>query len=294
MRLRQMTQAGLTGAAAILISFSTAARADIQDDLNARWRGAWLIITGDIASNCNGLTTDNRINGDLVSASGRFMFEPGELARVEKVDARRSRVDVLLDLRENVLIEYQDGPFTLYREGSCKVELEVDFNNRRTKDVGIAGVEAQFGEWFERYARLDDALASPAWNHRVREDYPDDYDATLAAYENWKIDQHNQLVASRIADSTEQSGILLAQVRTDEKFGAGLGKGIAAMRESMTDNCDRLLSSSPQSFGKSAEAPDEDWGAGYKTGQQLAYHIELSRRLGHCFIPTDGALAYLD
>jgi len=294
MRSHRVLRACLSGSAAIFMLASTMARADIQDDLNDRWRGAWLIVTGDLSSNCNGLTTDNQINGDLVRGNGRFSFEPGELARVEKVDAKRSRVDVILDLRENVLIAYQDGPFTLYREGSCKVELEIDFGSRRTKDVGIAGVEAQFAQWFERHARLDDALASPAWNHRAREDYPEDYESTLIAWERWKVDQHNQRVADRIANSSEETGLLLAQVDAGEDFGAGLGSGISTMRESMTDNCDRLVSSTPATFAKSTDAPNDDWADGYKTGQQLAYHIELGRRLGRCFIVADDAVAYLD
>jgi hypothetical protein len=294
MHLRDKIRARLTGILVFLVAFAPAARAGLQDDLNARWRGAWLIVTGDISSNCNGLTTDNRISGDLVSTSGRFIFEPGELARVEKIDAKRNRVDVIVDLRENVLIAYQDGPFTLYREGACKVELEVDFGSRRAKDVGIAGIEAQFAEWFERHARLDDALASASYNHRVREDFPADYDSTLIAYENWKIDEHNRLVADRIADSTEQTSLLLAHVDSDKEFGAGLGSGIASMREAMTDECGRLISSSPATFAESVDAPNEDWADGYKTGQELAYHIELSRRLSRCFIATDESVAYLD
>jgi hypothetical protein len=116
----------------------------------------------------------------------------------------------------------------------------------------------------------------------------------MIAYENWKIEQHNQLVAERIADSTEKTSLLLASVDSDREFGAGLAEGIAAMRKGMSDNCDRLVASSPGTFGKSAEAPNEDWKEGYQTGQQLAYHIELSRRLGSCFIATDATLAYID
>lgn len=294
MRLRNIVRARITTLTLLLAAASSPAVADIQDDLNDRWRGAWLIVNSEISSNCNGLTTDNRINGDLLNASGRFSFEPGEVARVEKVDAKRNRVDVLLDLKENVLIAYRDGPFTLYREGSCKVELELDFGDARTKDVGLAGVEARFAEWFERHARLDAALASPAYNRRVREDYPEDYEETLIAYENWKIDRHNDLVADRIADSTEKTSLLLAQVDANEQFGTGLAKGIVAMRGAMTDECSRLISSSPATFAKKAEAPNEVWADGYETGQALAYHIELGRRLGKCFIASGEPVAHLD
>src|SRR5690606_30858682 len=212
-----------------------------------------------------------------------------ELARVEKVDAKRDRVDVILALKENVLIAYQDGPFTLYREGACKVELEIMIGSR-TKDVGLSGVESRFATWFDRHARLDDALASPAYNRRVRDDYPADYAQTLIAYENWKIDRHNKLVADRIAASAEETRVLLAQVVSDDQFGAGLAKGIAAMRPVMVDDCSRLLSSSVATFAKKAEAPNETWANGYKTGQALTYHIELGRRLGKCFMERGASL----
>ena len=91
-----------------------------------------------------------------------------------------------------------------------------------------------------------------------------------------------------------QAGYLLAQVSSDAEFGAGLSFGIAAMREDISDDCGRLVTSSPDTFARKAEAPNPDWGNGYKTGQQLAYHIELSRRLDSCYIEPDTSLAYLD
>ncbi len=277
-----------------LLSVSPLVHADLQDDVNARWRGAWVIVTGEIYSNCNGATTNNRISGDLVSGRGRVIFEPGELARVARVDVRRRRVDVFLDVRENMLLDYQDGPFTLYREASCPVELEFDYGDTRTRDLGIGGIEAQLHQWFERHARLEDAESSPSWNGRVRDDYPLDYEETLAAYEAWQIDQHNLLIDHKIAESNEQSGNLLAQVSSDSEFGAGLSFGIAAMREDLSDECDRLVASEPATFARSYEAPNPDWGNGYKTGQQLAYHIEISRRLPGCYIAPADRRAYLD
>lgn len=274
------------------------ASADIQDDLNARWRGAWLIVKSDISSNCNGLTTDNRISGDLLRTSGHFEFEPGELAQITKVDERRRRVDVKLELRENILVPYADGPFTLYREASCEVELEIDFNNERVRDVGLAGVEAQFELWFERHARIDDAMDSPAWNGREREDYPDDYEETLFAWEVWQVEQHNERVAERIEDSIETTGYLLARVSADRDFGAGLGLGIAAMRDVFESNrisCERLVASNDRTFGGSLETDNTDEANGYRTGQQLAYHLELSRRLEDCYLDLPvTTVAFLD
>jgi len=275
------------------LALAPLAYADLQDELNARWRGAWVIVTGELYSNCNGFTTDNRISGDLVVGSGRYSFEPGELARVTKIDVKRRRVDVFLDIQEGLLIEHRDGPFTLYSEASCRVELLVDYGDMRTSDLGIAGVEEQFDRWLERHARLEDAERSLSWNGREREDYPEDYEQTLAAYEDWKVEQHNAVIDRKIENSIEQTRYLLAQVSSDSDFGAGLSYGIAAMREDLSDDCSRLIASEPETFARSYEAPNPDWGNGYKTGQQLAYHIELSRRLEACYIHSDESLADL-
>ena len=66
------------------------------------------------------------------------------------------------------------------------------------------------------------------------------------------------------------------------------------MREDISDDCGRLVTSNPDTFARSYEAPNPDWGNGFKTGQQLAYHIELGHRLDNCYIASDASLAYLD
>ena len=165
--------------------------------------------------------------------------------------------------------------------------LLFDFGDARTKDLGVNGIEPMLDQWFERYARLEDAEQSPSWNGRLRDDYPEDYDQTLLAYEEWKIEQHNRLVAQKKSDSIEQTAFLLAQVSSGPEFGAGLSYGIAAMREDLSDDCDRLVTSDSDTFARPHEAANPDWANGYKTGQQLAYHIELARRLEGCYINSD-------
>jgi hypothetical protein len=294
MKLRDVMRRRLAGSIFALLGVSPLIHADLQDDLNARWRGAWVIVTGELYSNCNGMTTDNRVSQDLISGNGRYAFAPGELARVTKVDVNRRRVDVFLDIQEGMLLEYRDGPFTLYREASCPVELLLEYGDARTRDLGVAGIEPQFNQWFERHARLEDAEDSPNWNGRLREDYPEDYALTLTAYQEWKAEQYNRNIDQKIESSTEQTSYLLAQVSSDSEFGAGLGYGIAAMREDISENCNRLVASVPTTFARSYEAPNPDWGNGYKTGQQLAYHIELSRRLRGCYLDPAENLAFLD
>jgi len=274
-------------AAIVLIVGSPLAYADLEDQLQARWSGAWLIVNGELYSNCNGTTTDNYINGDLISGRGLRQFPAGELARITKVNVRRRRVDLTLALEEPVLMEHRDGPFTLYTEASCRVELIVDFADQRTKDLGIEEIEAQFGLWIDRYARRADAEQSDRWNQRERRDYPEDYELTLAEYRSWKVEQHNSLVSARIDESIGESRRLLAAVRTDADFGAGLSEGIVAMRAKFGSDCAQLVASTPDTYRQAAEAPSELWADGYQTGQHLAYHIELGRALEGCYLTPD-------
>ena len=276
-----------------LIAISPIVHAGLQDDLNARWRGAWLIVTGELYSNCNGIATNNRVFTDLISGDGQMRFAPGEMARVTKIDAKRRRVDVFLDINEPVLIEYRDGPFTLYREAACEVELLVDFGDDKSSDLGVSGIEAQFAHWFERYTQQADAEQSANWNERARDEYPIDYDQTLAEYRSWKIDQYNLNIEQRIAEADEQTVRLLGQVSGDDDFGGGLSHGIAAMVENMQSaGCDRLVVSSPNAYDKSQEAPNDAWADGYRTGQLLAYYIESRRILSGCFVSPDDPEAF--
>ena len=280
----QAMRKSLAAAAVILAVGSSSAYAGLEDELESRWRGAWLIVDGELYSNCNGTATDNRINGDLISGRGYRAFPPGELGHVTRVNVKRHVVAVTVDLREPVLIDYQDGPFNLYREASCRVEAIVDFGEQRTKDLDVAGIEAQFASWFERYARASDAEASENWNQRERREYPEDYEQTLSEYRAWKVEQHNRAVDERKEQSIEASRQLLAEVTADDQFGAGLGQGIAAMRENIGSDCTELVASSPDTYRQSRDAPSQLWADGYETGQQLAYYIELGRRLESCYI----------
>lgn len=270
--------------ALFLAMTSPVAHADLEDRLNSRWRGAWVIVNGELYSNCDSTYANNRVSGDLIRGNGRVALPTGELAKVRRVDVKRRRVDVFLDLKENVLIEYDEGPFTLYREASCRVELLVDTRGR-TKNLGTGDVEALFAPLLERYARLTEAEHSANWNRRARQTYPENYEQTLAEYRIWQVEQHNHLVEERINDSIEQASQLLVDVSQDSDFGAGLGYGLVTMKENIRGDCDRLLASNPGTYEKSYDAPNPTWANGYETGQHLGYYIELARRLRGCFTP---------
>src|SRR2546422_5379455 len=130
MRRPNLKRAALPALAGLLASLARGtnpARAgDLQRTMESRWRGAWVLTAVDTYSDCGGFHTDNQVSGALVSSKGRFRFRPGELGQVGKVDVKRSRIEILLSLPEPILTSFRDGPFTLYNENRCLVELDVD------------------------------------------------------------------------------------------------------------------------------------------------------------------------
>lgn len=128
--------------AALIAIPSTTPAADLEQELRGRWLGAWVVTTVDTYSNCQGLATNNRIHGELVHGQGQHRFDRGELARVEKVDAKRSRVDLHLLLSEPLLVAYQEGPFTLYAKRSARSSWKSRSPERRSRARSSAGSTA--------------------------------------------------------------------------------------------------------------------------------------------------------
>jgi hypothetical protein len=256
--------------------------AGLEESLNVHWRGGWVVVRPSLASSCDGYYNDNFVAGDRVESSARRRFDPGELARVERIAVKRGRVDVFLDLGEGVLEERHDGPFTLYEPKECRVQLQVPVP-ARAED---AAVQARLAELFELRGSRQEAEASPAWNRRRREPFPDNYEQTLAAYESWKAAQVNAAVMARLDDAIEDAARINDRLRSEPEYLEGFAKGVDRGRNRPPGDCPSLIRAtfSPDSGnGKSS-----DWRHGYEDGQRLAWNLELMRRLKGCFVPVPG------
>ncbi len=273
---------------------------DIEKSLESAWRGAWVVTAAETYSDCAGTHTNNRVNGNLVSSKGRFRFKVGELAKVEKVDAKRSRVDILLNLSEPLLVSRQEGPFTLYNEVRCLVELEVELPRKMVAGSDVAGVESALKPVLRKYASQDEAQVSKGWNHRKRDPYPPDYDRTLAEYAAWKAQQVNAAIQARIDRALEETSRLADRVNGDADYLAGVAAGIESMRSVNWGECRDLMardfSSLPRQPQQAALAGQSEkqvrWGRGYQDGQRLVFGLESLRRLPRCFVaPPDPSAA---
>lgn len=268
-------------AALLLVIPGVVRGAGIEDALNARWQGGAVVVKVPLGSSCDGFYNDNEVVGSRVDGKGRHRFDPGELARVERIGVKRGRVDVFLDLVEGILEEFQDGPFTLYEPRVCKIQLKVPVPDRSDQ----AAVERRLAELLDLHDSTRAAEASPAWNGRRREPFPEGYERTLAAYESYKAERTNEAVQARMDEAIDEAARIGDRIRSEPEYLAGFAAGLEKVRDNSLGDCPSLLtrSFSPASAGSGKSA---DWRRGYEDGQRLGHHLELLRRLRGCFVPV--------
>jgi hypothetical protein len=265
----------------------------LEQNLESNWLGAWVVTTVETHSDCNGYYTANRVNGRLVNSRGGHRFENGELAKVVRVDAKRSRIDLLLSLAEPMLRSYNDGPFTLYEEVTCRMELEVEIPRAMVKSKDASSIDRTLAPLLERFAALEQAQQSRRFNGREREGYPDDYEQTLAEHAIWKAEQQNALIRSRIDEALRVTEEITARVSSDAPYLSGFSLGVEAARNIEAGQCAQLLSldiSPPRrqvarAGNKDAEMPPRV-ARGYEDGRRLVLGLEMIRGLPRCYVPV--------
>jgi len=280
-------------AATLLVLTSAAFAASLEREVKSRWLGAWVVTSVETYSDCGGLYTDNRINGTLVKSGGDIRFQPGELAKLDKIDVNRRRIDLLITLSEPLLIPYQEGPFTLYREAWCKIELQVEVPRETVKSKDEDAVEEALVRVLERHATEQEALASRSWNGREREPYPEDYERTLAELAVWRANRVNETVQAKLDYALEETTRVAYRMSGDPDYIAGFARGVEAGRAADRRDCPVLLATDlggpprrtghPHGEGESAEQRAE---RGYRDGLTLVRGLEMMERLPACFVPV--------
>jgi hypothetical protein len=265
----------------------------LEQNLKSRWLGAWVVTTVETHSDCNGYYTANRVNGRLVNSRGGHRFEKGELAKVVRVDAKRRRVDLLLSLPEPLLRSYNDGPFTLYEEVTCRMELEVEIPREMVKSKDASSIDRTLAPLLERFATLEQAEQSRRWNGREREDYPHDYQQTLAEHAIWKAEQQNTLVRSRIDEALQVTEEITARVSSDSPYLSGFSLGVEVARNMEVGQCSQLLSidlSPPKRRATRVSNQDSEMpprvARGYEDGRRLVLGLEMISGLPECYVPV--------
>lgn len=262
------------------------APASTEGDLNRTWNGSWVVVGLETYSACERGYTDNEVRGDRVVGRGPHPFDSGELAVVHKIRLRRTQVEVLLDLVEPLLVEYQDGPFTLYRQATCKVELEIPVPRGIPFRREVKEIDTAIARLLDHHPTVTSAQRSPGWNGRVVEAFPADYQETLFEYQLWKSDQVNGEIHEKRNNALANATRRLSHMDDDPEYLAGFAEGVEEAGDEHFGNCDALLSMSVYSFTHDPpQDRNSDWQDGYQEGQELVFYVELAHRLGDCFIP---------
>ncbi len=294
-KFRLVVLSTLAGLLAPLAPGVSPARAgDLERSLESRWRGAWVLTSVDSYSDCAGFHTDNDVNGALVSSKGRFRFRAGELAQVEKVDVKHSRIDLLLGIPEPLLLSYKDGPFTLYNETRCLFEMDVELPHSVISKDDVNAVENALRPVLVRFAGQDEATQAKSFNHRQRDAYPADYDRTLAQHAVWKAQQANAVIQARLDKALEETSRLTDRISTEPDYLKGFAAGVNAMKVVDLTKCNDLIArditnvSTPPTQLAAAfigEAANR-YARGFQDGQRLVLGLEALRRLPACMVPV--------
>ena len=297
--------------AATLAATMTARAGDFQDTLGARWRGAWVVTNAETYSDCFASYTGNRISGRLVSGKAAMRFKSGELAKVDSVDLKRSRLDLRLSYPEPILRAYQDGPFTLYDEARCRVELQIELPREMVKSQDVRGVENLLRPVVERYATEDSARASKAYNERECDEYPADYSKTVAKHAAWRAEQTNVAIRTSIDHLVDEASRITERIGENPDYISGFVQGVEAARAPHPVACPDLMAlatGTPPGYampgsGTVAQAARKGQTSpisteaqarrqrGYQDGLRLSLGLDAIRRLPACYVPVPDAEA---
>ena len=272
-----------------------ASAAQTEELMKSRWLGAWVVTHLETWSGCGGTFTNNRVNGSFVKSKGQHRFQPGELAKVVKLDGHKARLDVFLQVNEPILVPYQDGPFTLYRELACKLELEVMVPREAVKGQDIKNLDRALGKILERHATEDEARLAAAWNQRERDPYPEDYEYTLARHAIWQAEQSNAKVQAKLVLASETARRLVYGINSDEDYMSGFASGVEKAKSTTYEGCPKLRAAGFGQYRSRSGSSDEEnrRGRGQQDGQNLVLALELMDRLPGCFVPIPEMPAHL-
>ena len=272
---------GIVSAALALAA--PAAAADLEDQLAARWRDAWVVVKAPVSSGCDGSYTNNEVRGRAVSGKGGVHLQAGELARVHRVELKRSRVEVLLDLDEGLLRSFTDGPYRLFEELSCKVELLIELPREAAKAKDLSAIEPVLTDLLDRFAGREEARAAASWNRRRKEAFPEGFEQTVAEHRAWKAKQVNAEIDRRLEEALAEAEYAVRNASSDPDYAAGLGAGVEAMKWLSYSDCDDWLESS---FSSASRYPPGEsshrFRDGFQAGQRIAYGLLLARHLSEC------------
>ncbi len=267
----------------------TTALAKPEDELRAAWVGRWVVLRTAALSDCDERYTDNRLRGTQPASGGRHRFDPGELGRIDNLNLQRARIDLLVTLSEPLRVEVRDGPFQIYEQLECRIELELPAPREAVRRGAVERLDRLIRGTLESYDGRLAAQRSPTWNRRRVEPLPDDHEERLAAYHAWKEQQLYRALRTRLAEALDRAADIASDADHSAAYARGLGSGARNFERHhfFSPACDELPA--VRFSARRGQAPEElddrqeqDWKDGFEDGQLLLFEIEVARRIERC------------
>ncbi|MCH9649267.1 MAG: hypothetical protein K0U98_13590 [Deltaproteobacteria bacterium] len=261
----------------------------IEDALEAQWRGVFVVLKAESTSGCGDGYSNNPVFGARLGGRGEHSFGPGELGQVKKVDVKRNRVDLLVDVIEPLRISFEDGPFQLYRHARCGIELQFDIPRSALKKGGVSEADNHLSKVLERHEAQSTARDSALYNARQVDPFPEGYETVQAEYEQWKAEQVEVAVRDRLAGALDAASRIGDRTHSNQSYSEGFTSGLRYTGSYLvgSTDCYQLINSTlyvvaPSPPVASLEIDSAEWQAGHRDGQELAYYLDLARGLERC------------
>ena len=260
---------------------------ELGDRLDRELKGGWGVLELEVYSACGGTYSDNEVGSAGVASKARNRFAAGELVKIDDVKVKRQRVDLLLTLDAPLRVSRMDGPFELFDQRSCRVQLMVYVPRELVKSANLDALLTEVKKHLTLYASRDDAELSGDWNGREMEPLPDDYEETVQRHAVWKAEQTNAAVRDGIDHALSEAAEAVEDLDDDADYIAGFAEGAEKMSDLTVTNCDSLLNLSFTSYRKNADSEkSRGWKDGWNDGQKLVFHVLLADRLRSCLVPV--------
>ena len=268
-----------------VLATSTAAASDLEKRLESELRGAWGILEAEVYSACGGTYSDNTIGAAGVASKAGHRFDPGELVKIDKIKVKRQRVDLLLTLAAPIRTSHMDGPFELFDERECRVQLIFPVPREHVKSGDAGALLDTVRTTITLWPSLTDARESEVWNGRELEALPDDYAETLQHHAVWKAEQTNIAVQIGIDHALASGADLAKSLNNDPDYLAGFAEGAQKMSSLTLSDCSSLLGASYTAYRKKAPKDrPRRWRDGWEDGQELIFNVLIASRLQGCFV----------
>lgn len=264
-----------------------ASASELGDRLNHRLKGGWGVLEVEVYSACSATYSDNEVSSAGVASKAPNRFAAGELVKVDKVKVKRQRVDLMLTLDAPLRVAHMDGPFELYEQRPCRVQLIVPLSRELVKNADVEGLVAEVVHHLTLYPSREEARMADGWNGRETKPMPEGYEETLQRHAVWRAEQTNIAVTTAIDHALTEAAHTASHVDDDADYLAGFAKGAERMADFSITGCESLSNAAFTSYRHKAPSDtSRGWEDGWEDGQKLVFYVLVADRLRSCLVPV--------